>query len=267
MDDPPARIECVRVLGAVSAIAETGAPVELPGASQRRLLALLALQAPNSIRGEWLADVMDVSPGALRKLVARLRSALGPDVIRTTSTGYRLNAEVDAHRCCRAIADCVAAEDRIATLADVLRDWAGPALEEFRGESWANGEIARLTEIHAAACDDYAAELIACGRSTDAVAWLNGQIATHPLRERSRGLLIRALAGCGRRAEALRTFQEYRTFLAEEVGTEPSADLVAIERRVATGWDGIEPGGDRPPDTIATTRGLVRRPRRGNGRT
>ena len=51
---------------------------------------------------------------------------------------------------------------------------------------------------------------------------------------------MRALAGSGRQAEALRAFQTYRTFLAEEVGTEPSAELVEIERRVATGWNGLE---------------------------
>ena len=53
-----------------------------------------------------------------------------------------------------------------------LSMWTGPALEEFRGEEWADGEIARLTELHAGTVDDYAEELIAAGRSADAVAVL-----------------------------------------------------------------------------------------------
>src|SRR5207245_1719993 len=41
-------------------------------------------------------------------------------------------------------------------------------------------------------------------------------------------------------ADALRAFQQYRSLLIEELGTEPSPDVVRIERRVATSWDGID---------------------------
>ena len=101
--------------------------------------------------------------------------------------------------------------------------WTGPALEEFRGEEWADGEIARLTEIHAGTVDDLADELIAARRSADAVALLERQIADHPYRDRSRGLLIRGLASGGRQGDALRAFQHYRSLLIDELGTEPSA--------------------------------------------
>ncbi len=38
----------------------------------------------------------------------------------------------------------------------------------------------------------------------------------------------------------MRAFQHYRSLLIEELGTEPSAEVVRTERRVATGWDGVE---------------------------
>jgi DNA-binding SARP family transcriptional activator/tetratricopeptide (TPR) repeat protein len=239
-----AGVRSVRILGSVEGVTSDGASVALPSASQRRLVAVLAVQAPRSLRAEWLADVLDISPGALRTLVSRLRGAVGVATIETTSTGYRLRAEVDAQRCCRAIAEASGAADPVEVLERALAEWTGPPLEEFDGEPWASGEIARLTEIHAAASDDLSEELLSRGRCAEAVAGLERQVADHPYRDRSRGLLMRSLAGSGRQAEALRAFQDYRTFLAEEVGTEPSAELVEIERRIATGWNGLERDGD-----------------------
>ncbi|MEO6654184.1 MAG: hypothetical protein ABIP17_16180, partial [Ilumatobacteraceae bacterium] len=64
----------VRVLGPVDVAGPDGV-VDLPSASQRRLLAALALHAPQPVRTEWLAWVLGISTGALRKIVARLRGA------------------------------------------------------------------------------------------------------------------------------------------------------------------------------------------------
>jgi hypothetical protein len=76
-------------LGPVAIVGPDGV-VDLPSASQRRLLAALALHAPQPVRTEWLAWVLGVSNGALRKIVTRLRTGIGPDAIVTTATGYRL---------------------------------------------------------------------------------------------------------------------------------------------------------------------------------
>src|SRR4029077_8128272 len=115
------------------------------------------------------------------------------------------------------------------------------------------GEIARLTEIHAGTVDDLAVSLIEMRRPAEAVALLEGQIARHPYRDNARGLMIRALAAAGRQADALRAFQRYRSVLMDEVGTEPSPEVVRIERRVATGWNGI----DTPEDVHAAAERAV----------
>ncbi len=239
VSDAQRLVASVRVLGGVHAVATDGSLIDLPSASQRRLLAILALHSPRRLRSEWLADMLEISPGALRTSVSRVRATVGSAILETASTGYALVGDVDAALFCRAVADAAGADDRLRALQQALTLWNGPALEEFLGEEWADGEIARLTEIHAGTVDDLAGALIEARRSADAVALLEGQIARHPYRDRPRGLLIRALASEGRQADALRAFQQYRSLLIDELGTDPSPDVVRIERRVATGWDGI----------------------------
>ncbi|MCU1457381.1 MAG: hypothetical protein JWL73_1473 [Actinomycetia bacterium] len=241
--DPGPAVTSVRLLGAVQAVAGDGSCVDLPSVSQRRLLAILAVHAPRRLRTEWLAEVLGVSPGALRTSVSRVRATVGPTILETASTGYAVVGEVDASRFCREVA--VAADapvhHQVQALERALDQWRGPALEEFLGEEWADGYIARLTEIHAGTVDDLAQALIGARRPGEAIALLEEQIVRHKYRDRPRGLLIRALAAAGRQAEALRAFQRYRRLLADEVGTEPSPGVVRIERRVAIGWDGIDP--------------------------
>jgi len=252
MSDRRLEIARVSVLGGVHAVTSAGSIVDLPSASQRRLLGLLALHAPRRLRSEWLADVLGISPGALRTSVSRLRGAIGPAALLTASTGYALGCEVDASQFCQAVADANTSVDRMGALRRALAMWTGPVLEEFCGEDWAAGEIARLSEIHAGAVDDYAEEMISAGRASESVALLESQIGQYPYRDRSRGLLIRALAAGGRQADGLRAFQAYRQLLVEELGTEPSPDVARIERRVATGWDGTEsgPGASGPADAV-----------------
>lgn len=238
----------VRVLGVIGTVAADGAVRVLPSASQRRLLGLLAIHAPRPLRGEWLADALDLSPGALRTSISRLRATVGGDAIQSTGAGYSVTTRVDADRFSRAVAAIPAGgPERLEALEAALALWAGPPLEEFAAEPWAEGEASRLTEEHARTVDDHAEALIAAGAAEAAVARLDAQVAAHPYRDRSRGLLIRALAASGRRAEALRAFQAYRTRLVEELGIDPSADVVRIERRVATGWDGTD-GPTAPPE-------------------
>jgi DNA-binding SARP family transcriptional activator/tetratricopeptide (TPR) repeat protein len=232
-------IKLVCMLGDVRAVAPDGGVVEVPSASQRRLLGVLALHAPQRLRTEWLADVLDISPGAVRRSVSRLRTVLGRDALVSTATGYALGCPVDASLFCDEVARAADAADRVGTLERAVDIWGGTALEEFADEDWARSGIARLTEIHGAAVEDLADELIAARRSAQAIALLEGHVGRYPYRDGSHGLLIRALALAGRQGEALRAFQTYSVLLAEELGTEPSPEVVRIERRVATGWDGV----------------------------
>jgi DNA-binding SARP family transcriptional activator len=44
---------------------------------------------------------------------------------------------------------------------------------------------------------------------------------------------MRSFADSGRRIDALRVYQAYRTLLAEEVGAEPSEAITRLERDIA----------------------------------
>ena len=231
----------VRVLGPVQLLGVGGEVIELPSAAQRRLLGVLAVHASVSVRAEWLCGVLEVTGGALRTSVSRLRRLVGEETLLTTVGGYRLDAVVDARVAC---AELQSAQGDVVAISRALERWVGSALEEFADEAWAVGEAVRLGAVRAVAVEDLGEALIAVRRPNDALAVLEPHLVEHPLRDRPRGLVIRALAATGRQTEALRAFQRYCDELAETAGTEPSAELRLLDQRVATGWDGLD---GRPP--------------------
>jgi DNA-binding SARP family transcriptional activator len=119
---------------------------------------------------------------------------------------YRLAAPVDAALFITLLSQASAGDDRIGTLERALALWTGPALDEFASEDWAEPEAARLAELHASAVEDHAVELIVARRWAEAIAELKAHVSVHPLRDRPWGLLVQALGGDGRRADALAAF-------------------------------------------------------------
>ena len=199
-----------------------------------------------------------MSASGLRTTLTRLRKALGEPVVVSTAAGYQLTCAVDAQVFCQDLAATTAATTpesgaRLRALEDVLALWRGPAYDEFAHEEWATGAAVRLNELHAGATEDRAECLLEAHRCSDAIAELSDHIARHPLRDRPRGLLMRALAGAGRQADALRAFREYRQLLADEVGTVPSDDVRDIDRRIALGWTGTS----ADPGTPGLSRSVV----------
>jgi Bacterial transcriptional activator domain len=64
------------------------------------------------------------------------------------------------------------------------------------------------------------------------VAELEGLTRRHPLRERLRAQLMRALYGSGRQADALEVYRQTRSLLVDELGIEPSPALQKLEQAV-----------------------------------
>jgi hypothetical protein len=73
------------------------------------------------------------------------------------------------------------------------------------------------------------------GRHAELVGELFVLTAQHPLRERLWSLLIRALNGSGRRADALDAYHTVRRQLADELGIDPSDELQRLYTRVLVG--------------------------------
>ena len=224
-----------RVLGPLQVIGSNDVPIELASASQRRLVSLL-LARDAVVSADSLAEHLGVSPGALRTTVSRLRRLLSAGTLASVPPGYELHAEtLDA----RDFEDCLARAGGQAgprarqLLEEGISMWRGDAYAEFAHEPWALAESRRLAELRTGAVEDLAVLLIESGEWSAAIARLEPLIAAYPFRDRPRGLLMRALADSGRRVDALRVFQDYRRFLLDEVGTEPSPELVALDRDIA----------------------------------
>jgi WD40 repeat protein len=64
------------------------------------------------------------------------------------------------------------------------------------------------------------------------VAEAQALCAAHPLHEQFWVHLVTGLYRCGRQADALAALRRVRALLAEEIGADPGAELVALERRV-----------------------------------
>lgn len=237
----------VRLLGPVQFVTAEGRLVDLPSATQRRLLAILALAAGAALRPDHLAEALGTSLGGLRTALSRLRARVGDETIRTGAVGYHITCPVDSAVVTGLISGASGQVDRLAALEAALSYWCGDALDEFRHEPWAEAEATRLDELRAIAVEDRAEALIARSRSADAVVALEAHVLREPRRDRPRGLLIQALASAGRQADALEAYQAYRAYLAEETGTEPSDGVRSIERQVAAGWSGTPDEPARAP--------------------
>ena len=235
-----------RILGPLEVWHE-GGEVAVGGPKPRALLAVLLLHANEVVPADRLIDELwgDDSPGraadALRVNVSRLRKALPEDVLATASPGYAIRVKPDAldlNRFERLVdegRDLLArglAADASDRLRDALQLWRGPALADFRYESFAQASIGRLEEIRLAALELRIEADLRRGRHDEVVGELEELVAEHPLRERLQMWLMTALYRSGRQAEALGAYKEARRALVDGVGIEPSRALQDLERAI-----------------------------------
>jgi DNA-binding SARP family transcriptional activator len=230
------------ILGPLEARAE-GRPIPLGGPKQRALLAILLLDAGRVVSLDQLVDALwagDPPPTAvasLQNFVAQLRKALGPEVLETRPPGYLVRLEpeqLDLARVRTLVDEARASEPvRRAELLDEALDlWRGDPLAEFRYETFAQEEIARLEEFHLTLLEERAEAKLAIGAHGDVVSELEALVRSHPLRERLRAQLMLALYRSGRQAQALEVYREGRALLVEELGLEPSPLLRGVHASI-----------------------------------
>jgi DNA-binding SARP family transcriptional activator len=166
-------------------------------------------------------------------------------VIRTTGD------ELDLHHFERLVGEGREAleeeshQDAAAILREALALWRGPALADFRFESFAQPAIARLEELRVSTIELRIDADLALGRSAEAVAELEELVLSHPLRERLRGQLMLALYREGRQADALDVYRRTRALLVSELGIEPSRVLKQLERGILEHDSSLD---RRPPE-------------------
>src|SRR6266536_458882 len=125
--------------------------------------------------------------------------------------------------------DAERAADR---LRQALALWRGPALADLESERFAIAAAARLEERRLSALEQRLEADLALARHRELVGELETLVAEHPYRERPRAQLMLALYRSGRQAEALRTYQQARRTLADELGLEPGSELKELEQAI-----------------------------------
>ncbi|MEQ7128443.1 BTAD domain-containing putative transcriptional regulator [Actinopolymorpha sp. B11F2] len=234
------------LLGPVEA-RHQGDALRIGGPRQRTVLATLALNLGQVVPVRSLVEaVWDGAPPAtahrqILTAVSGLRRSLGT-AIETRHAGYLLHArpdDVDIHRFERLVAEARRLDEgslhaAAARLREALALWRGPALGGVRGMA---AEVARLEERRLSVLELCLEAELATGAHADRVAELFALVRAHPLRERFRALLMRALHQLGRQAEALEVYRSGRTQLVEELGIEPGQELARLHAMILAGGD------------------------------
>jgi predicted ATPase/DNA-binding SARP family transcriptional activator len=256
-----------RMLGPLEVI-DSGRSVSLGAPKQRALLAVLLLHANEPVSADVLIDALwdDEAPEtavtSVHGYVSRLRRLLGSNAIATEARGYRVHVGPDAldtrrfeHLVERGGEALAAGRADVAAeaLQQGLELWRGPALADFRYESFAQAEAARLDELRLTALEERIEAGLELGRAGELIGELNSLVAEHPLRERLRRHLMIALYRSGRQAEALAAYKDARETLAD-LGLDPSRELQELERAILNQdpsltriSDTARPTGPRPP--------------------
>jgi DNA-binding SARP family transcriptional activator len=267
----------LQVLGPVRAWRgdqEQGTEVDLGSAHRRAVLGVLALSAGHTVSRDELIDALwgDEPPssasGSIYTYVSGLRQALEPGraprsggtVLASVGSGYSLRIDrerVDVHRFTALRSRAANTTDRHSALRDLdeaLDLWQGDALTGIPGR-FAQAQRAKLAELRLAAVESRAEILLELGRPEDLVAELTTLCHEHPLRERLRVLLMRALHDCGRTAEALDVYADARNALIEASGLEPGPELRKLHQLLLDGDTTPVP----EPDYSATPAWLTQR--------
>lgn len=242
-----------RILGPLT-VAVDGTAVGLGGPRPQLLFATLLLDADRVVGPDQLIAGIwgDEPPSSARALlsvhVSALRKAFAAagcaaDVIETVGSGYRVDSavvEVDAQVAERRVdAARTAVEagrhgEAVADFEAALALWHGRVLDGLSSPPVRAGAH-RLAELRLAVTEEWAEQALLLGRYADVADEISGVLDEQPLRERARAQLMRALAGLGRRDEALAVYARGRDLLAEEQGLEPGATLTELMDAIRDG--------------------------------
>jgi DNA-binding SARP family transcriptional activator len=196
------------------------------------LLAYLACTAPRPQSREKLSALLWGShfdaqaKQNLRQALARLRRVLGQDTLQGDGEVVWLNAaaiESDVSRFEALIRE--GSRDALSAAADLYR---GPLVDDVavREEGWSEWlapERERLLDLALGALVRLGEQELAAGRAEHALKAGRRAIALNNMREDAHRLVVQALVAAGRKAEALKHYQDLASLLKRELNAEPDA--------------------------------------------
>lgn len=231
--------------------------IDLGSAHRRAVLAILAISAGKAVSRHDLIDALwgEFPPasagGSIYTYISGLRRVLEPDraprssghVLASVGSGYSLQIEedqLDLHRFHALRTSGVRhlkggrLPEALESLDAALGLWHGDALSGLPGP-FAAAQRTKLGELRLTTVETRAEVLLDLSRRTEVIAELTALCQEHPLRERLRALLMRALHQDGRTAEALEVFAEARELLVDTSGIEPGPELRRLHQKLLTG--------------------------------
>jgi DNA-binding SARP family transcriptional activator/tetratricopeptide (TPR) repeat protein len=219
----------------------------------RTVLAVLLWRANRPVPVDELADLVwdgappGGAPQAVRGLVMRLRRRLDEQAaarIVTCAPGYAIEVssdELDASRFETLTRQADAAiragrwADAARAAAEALGLWRSTPLVDVPSQLLRDQWVPILEQLHVQVLAWRIEADLYEGRHEQLIPELRELTARHPLRENFHGQLMLALAGSGRRAEALAAYREARRTLAAELGIDPGGELRRLHQRILAG--------------------------------
>jgi DNA-binding SARP family transcriptional activator len=244
-----------RLLGPVQVRGSNGEDVHVVRPKHHQVLAAL-LSAANRVipAGQLVGYLWDDDPPrsargnlktyvwALRRLLSAADPASAP--IETVGDGYRITVrpgELDL----LTFRDLVGQGRPALKAGDVQRAealyqralvlWRGDALQGVPLTLKLEEMAEELREERLSAFEEWAETRLALGMHAEVIGQLRPWLRDHPLRERPWGQLMLALSRDGRRADALRIFQELRERLVADLGVEPGFPIQELHQRILAG--------------------------------
>lgn len=256
-----------------------GTPVEVSAARQRAVLVILLLDAGRVVADRQLIEQLwgtDPPPSArqtLQSLVCRLRRTLesvpgSGRILHTRAPGYQLAVDpsaVDLNQFRSHVVrgrealrqgDAQAAADELSA---ALRLWRGDPLADVAAAGLAESIIHGVTDERLDAVEEWGQAQLCLGRCQETAVALQTVGAAHPLRERVHHLLMRALYGLGRQAEALAAYRGLRERLIADLGVEPGRELHELHTRILNQDETLRPSFDPVSAGPARTMTVERR--------
>src|SRR6266568_567815 len=209
----------------------------------RSVLAALLVDAGQIVSADALINEVwgDVPPARAANLISiyvlRLRRLMGDtnsSLLVTRAPGYQLRVtaeDTDALlfevmvRDGRRAFDAGDPQGAAGRLAEALALWHGRPLADVPPTPRVEAEAERLTELRLGAIELRITAELACGGHAQAVAEIRRLLADHPLSEGLWLLLMRALDGAGRHAEALEVYGRAREVISDQLGVDPGTEL------------------------------------------
>ena len=205
-------------------------PVDLPSKKLAGLLAYLALVGSDPQSRErlvtlfWGSHFEAQARQNLRKALSRLRRVLGQDAFVSVREAIALAPGVvacDAVRLQRLIRD--GGRDSLAEAASLYK---GPLLSavsitEDAWTEWLDVQRRHIENLALDAMVSLGEQELKAGNHEGALAAASRAVAINELREDAHRVIVQTLAAAGRKAEALKHFQDLGALLKRELNTEP----------------------------------------------